>query len=671
MKKWVYKQPDKRLASELAEECGINKFTALLLVSKGITDPFEIDEFLSDETVLQDPLCFADMQKGVAIIKEAIADGEKIAVFGDYDCDGITSTVLTTGVLKSLGANVIYKIPTRSEGYGVSKGAVAELKEKGVSLIITVDNGITAFEAIDFAKESGMRVVVTDHHLPSENLPSADAVIDPKRADCPSEFKDYAGVGVAMMLCAALKDCLIEDVLEDYGDLVAIGTIADVMPILKDNRSIVKASLPLIKNSERVGISSLIECSGIKTDNFNASSVSFGLAPRINASGRVLTPETAVRLLNTADKDEADRLAKELCEANTYRQRIEKEILFEVGEKIAKDKSLINAPVITVAGEGWHEGVIGIVAARLCEAFSRPAIVFSLDGDFAHGSARSVGNASVYDIIADNSEAVYSFGGHSAAAGITVKRENLKKALINIENSARKLYPKMPFDNLEITCKLNPNELQIGSAYSQRLLQPFGEKNEQPVYAFCNMVIADIIPLSGGKHLKLKVYREGENSKTVDVMKFFTEQSEFPFKIGDKVNIALTLDINFFNNNESLSFIAKDILPSNTDIDSVLDRLRDYQNFKYFGEKSDIKLCREDIVSVYKKIRSLKKITVNEATAVYILGQSDFFKLRIILDILAELDFIKYDYKGIYEIEYIENATPKDLSQSEIFNYFS
>lgn len=670
MKKWVYKQPDKILASELAKECGISKFTALLLVSKGITDPFEIDEFLSDEAVLQDPFCFADMKKGVEIIKDAILEGEKIAVFGDYDCDGITSTVLMTSVLKGLGANVIYKIPNRSDGYGISEKAVTELKDDGVSLIITVDNGITAFEAIELANKSGMRVVVTDHHLPGEKLPNADAVIDPKRTDCPSEFKDYAGVGVALMLCCALKECVPEDILEEYGDLVAIGTIADVMPILKDNRSIVKVSLPLIKNSDRVGILSLIECSGIKTDNFNSSSVSFGLAPRINASGRVLTPETAVRLLISEDKSEADLLARELCEANTHRQQIEKEILAKISELISKDNSIINAPVIAVAGEGWHEGVIGIVASRLCEAFSRPAIVFSLSGDFAHGSARSVGDASIYDIIADNPEFVYKFGGHSSAAGITVKRENLKKALINIENSANKLYPKMPFDCLEITCKLNPEKTDLNCVYAQRLLQPFGEKNEQPIYAFCNMIIADIIPLSAGKHLKLKAYREGENS-TVEVLKFFTQPDEFPFKIGDKVDIALTLDISFFNNKESLSFIAKDILPSNTNIDSVLDGLRNYQNFKYFGEKSDIKLCRDDIVGVYKKIRSLKKLTLNEASAVYILGQADFFKLRVILDILAELDFIKYEYKGTYEIEYIENATHKDLSQSEIFNYFS
>lgn len=670
MKKWDYRQPDKRIAYELAEECGIDKFLALLLVSKGICDPFEVDEFLSSEIILQDPYCFADMQKGVDIINKAIAGNKKIAVFGDYDCDGITSTVLMTKVLQSLGADVIYRLPSRKEGYGISKSAVSELKEKGIELIITVDNGITAFEAIDFAKESGLNIVVTDHHIPSSFLPSADAVIDPKRVDCPSEFKDYAGVGVAMMLCCALSESEPEDILYEYGDIIAIGTIADVMPILRDNRSIVKAGLPLIKNSKRVGISELIKKAGIKTENFNTFNVSFGIAPRINASGRVLTPEIAVELLLCENEFEASELAQKLCDANISRQQTEREILSQVFAQLSEDNSIINAPVIIVAGEGWHEGVIGIVASRLCESFSRPAIVFSLDENFAHGSARSVGDASIYDIIADNPEFVYTFGGHSAAAGITVKRENFKKALDNIENSARKLYPKMPFDKLDITCKLKPSELNIGLAYRQRDLQPFGEKNEQPVYALCNMQIADIIPLSSGTHLKLKVRRTGDESSLIEVMSFFTEVSEFPFRKGDKVDIAVTLDISNFNNRESLLIIAKDIIPSDMETDSVLERLRDYQNFKYFGEPVKTELCREDIVEVYKKIRSLKKVALNETEATLVFSQPDLFKFRIILDVLKELEFIKYEYNGNYNIEYIENVSHKDLSSSDTFNYF-
>ncbi len=669
MKKWVFKQADKALATDLAKECGISGFTALLLVSKGICDPFEIDEFLSDELVLQDPYSFVDMQKSVERINFAIENNQKIAIFGDYDCDGITSTVLLYSVLKELGACVSYRVPLRDEGYGISVSAVGELKEKGVQVIITVDNGITAFEAVDFANKLGIDVVVTDHHLPSEKLPNAFAVIDPKRADCPSEFKDYAGVGVALMFCSALCDAPFEDLIYSYGDLVAIGTIADVMPILNDNRGIVKHSLELIKNSSRLGLKALVEESGLKKDSFNTSSVSFGIAPRINAAGRVLDPNIAIDLLLSTDEEQSKDLAKKLCEANIKRQQLEKDILKQAEEKLSADNSMINAPVIIVSGENWHSGVIGIVAARLCETFSRPAIVFSFDGEMAHGSARSVDNASIYNIIAENPEFVDSFGGHSSAAGISVKKENFKKAVVNIENSAKKLYPEMPFNQLEITCKLNPKNVDINTVYAQKVLMPFGEKNEQPIYALCDMVIKSITELSGGKHLKIAVSRQDEE-KTLEVMKFFTTMSEFAYKTGDRVDIAVTLESSIFNGIERVSVIVKDIKPFGVDADKTLKELRKYQNFKYFGEDIELKIERQNIVDVYLKIRNLKKITANETELLLLFGKTDFLRLRVILDILFELDFIKFSYSGNYNIEYIENVKKKDLTESSVYNLF-
>ncbi|MBQ7128574.1 MAG: single-stranded-DNA-specific exonuclease RecJ, partial [Clostridia bacterium] len=562
-----------------------------------------------------------------------------------------------------------YRVPLRDEGYGISVSAVGELKEKGVQVIITVDNGITAFEAVDFANKLGIDVVVTDHHLPSEKLPNAFAVIDPKRADCPSEFKDYAGVGVALMFCSALCDAPFEDLIYSYGDLVAIGTIADVMPILNDNRGIVKLSLELIKNSSRLGLKALVEESGLKKDSFNTSSVSFGIAPRINAAGRVLDPNIAIDLLLSTDEEQSKDLAKKLCEANIKRQQLEKDILKQAEEKLSADNSMINAPDIIVSGENWHSGVIGIVAARLCETFSRPAIVFSFDGKMAHGSARSVDNASIYNIIAENPEFVDSFGGHSSAAGISVKKENFKKAVVNIENSAKKLYPEMPFNQLEITCKLNPKNVDINTVYAQKVLMPFGEKNEQPIYALCDMVIKNITELSGGKHLKIAVSRQGEE-KTLEVMKFFTTMSEFAYKTGDRVDIAVTLESSIFNGIERVSVIVKDIKPFGVDADKTLKELRKYQNFKYFGEDIELKIERQNIVDVYLKIRNLKKITANETELLLLFGKTDFLRLRVILDILFELDFIKFSYSGNYNIEYIENVKKKDLTESSVYNLF-
>ncbi len=669
MREWVFKQTDKALAAELAKECEITDFTAFLLVSKGLCDPFEVDEFLSDELILQDPFSFADMQKGVERISFAIENNQKIAVFGDYDCDGVTSTVLFYSVLKQSGADVIWRVPAREEGYGISPSAVKELKEKGVRVILTVDNGITAFEAIDFANKNGIDVVVTDHHLPNKELPNAFAIIDPKRADCPTEFKDYAGVGVALMFCSALLGEPLENLIYSYGDLVAIGTIADVMPILSDNRGIVKHSLDLIKNSNRFGIKALIEKAGLKKEGFDTYSVSFGVAPRINAAGRVLNPDLAIELLLCDNEAKAKELAQKLCEANTTRQQLEKDILKQAYEKLAQNSSMVNAPVIITGGENWHSGVVGIVAAKLCETFSRPAIVFSFDGDMAYGSARSVDNASIYDIIANNDEFIESFGGHSSAAGISIKLENLKKAIVNIENSAKKLYPEMPFNKVEITCKLNPKKVDLNIVSAQKALMPFGEQNEQPIYALCDMVIKNITELSGGKHLKITASRQGEQT-TLNIMKFFTSKNEFAYKIGDKVDFAVTLESNVFNDIERVSIVAKDIMPCNFDTKNVLKQLREYQNFKYFGDEINLKITRQNIADVYLNIRNLKRICANEAELMFLLGESNFLRLRIVLDILFELEFIKFTYNGKYNIEYIENVMKKDLAESSVYRLF-
>lgn len=670
MKKWVYKNCDKAFAKELAEECQIDPFTALLLTTKGITDPFLIDEFLSDEIFCQDPYLFADMAVGVERINRAIENKEKIAVFGDYDCDGITSTVLLYSVLKELGADVIYRVPCRDDGYGMSVDAVDELNENGVKLIITVDNGITAFDAIDRAEELKIDVVVTDHHLPSDKLPNALAVIDPKREDCPTEFKDYAGVGVAFMLCSAISDTPVEELVYAYGDLVAIGTIADIMPILSDNRTLVKHGIKCLRSNTRVGLSALVKAAGLDIKKMTSTNIAFGISPRINASGRVLNPNKAIELLLCENEIKAEQLAQELCAANVTRQQIEKDILAEALKQIEENKLLQNAPILIVGGENWHAGVIGIVAARLSNLFSKPAIVFTLEDEFAHGSARSYGDVSIYKILAENTEFLESFGGHSVAAGVTVKRENFEKARKSITLSAKTLYPVMPFPTLDISLKLNPAVLSIDNVYCQRKLEPFGEKNQLPIYAFCNMVIKDIFELSGGKHLKLLVSRQNDD-RNIEVMMFFKTIKEFCFKKGDIIDIAATIDSNVYKDIESLSIIAKDVkLTSQSD--KVFESVREYQNFKYFGEqKTSLKLNRDDVVAVYKKIRTFKNIDADEMMLLYIFEIDDYFKLRIILDILKELEFINFNFNGKFNIKINENAEHKDLSNSKLFNLFS
>ena len=669
MKEWVLLNGDKKTAHQLAQECGIDEFTAYLLCANGICDPFEIDEFLSEEVSLQDPYMLADMENAASRILSAIQDGEKIAIFGDYDCDGVTSTVLLNSVLKRLGADCIWRVPTRDEGYGMSVDAVDELNEKGVKLIVTVDNGVTAFKAIERANELDIDVVVTDHHLPADTLPNAYAIVDPKRDDCPSEFKDYAGVGVAFMLCLALCDIEPEELLYTYGDLVAVGTIADVMPLKSDNRMIVKQGIKCLKRGTSVGFSALLEASGVAPEKLTSSSVAYTIAPRINATGRVFHPEKAINLLLCEDKQKAIEEANELCELNTKRREQTDQIMSEALEMILSDEKAQNSPVIVVGGENWHHGVIGIAASKLCSIFSRPAVVFSLDETHAVGSARSYKGASIYDILSSVKDLAENFGGHSSAAGITIKRENFQKVKTAIQNSARNIYGTLSFDKLQISCKLNPAKLDIKNAYAQMNLEPFGAGNERPNFIIERMIIVNIIPLTAGKHLKLILSRSGGFDDTVEVMAFFTTMEEFLYKKGDKIDVVVSIDVNVYNGNEHLSVVLKDIRKSEFEQEKLLKDIRVYQNFRFFGEYESLpKITRDDVVEIYKKIRMFKKIQADEAEILFVFQNDDFLKLRIILDILKELEFIALSYDGKFKIEYIENAPHRDLDESKMYN---
>lgn len=672
MKEWIFSINDKDTAMQLAQECEIDSFTAYLLCSKGICEPFEADEFLSDEITLQDPYMFIDIEKAAERISSAVESEEKIAVFGDYDCDGVTSTVLLYSVLKELGADCVYRVPTRDEGYGMSVQAVDELKQKGVGLIVTVDNGITAFDSVNRANELGIDVVVTDHHLPSDMLPDAYAVVDPKRSDCSTEFKDYAGVGVAFMLCSVLLDTPPEDLLYTYGDLVTIGTIADVMPLKSDNRAIVKNGLKVIKRGNNAGINALINASGITRDKITSTNIAFTIAPRINATGRVFHPEKAIELLLCDDETKAEEKANELCSFNNQRKELESEILSDALNTVYNDEKMQNSPVIVVGGENWHHGVIGIVASKLCSIFSRPAVVFSLDESLAVGSARGYEGASIYEILSGVSDFAESFGGHSSAAGITVKRENFEKVKSSIQYSAKKIYPYMPFDKLRISCKLNPASLNINNVYAQKQLEPFGEGNERPVFALMNMCIVNIVSLSGGKHLKLIVSRSGGFQDSLEVMAFFTNEQDFEYNKGDKIDIAVTLDTSVYNGNEKLSVILKDIRAADFSQEHIIKDIRNYQNFKYFGDKSfDIHITRDDVVSVYKKIRIKQTIKGDEIVLLKVFQSNDYIKLKIILDVLRELEFINISFDGKYIIEFLPDVTRRDLSESLLFRAFS
>ncbi|MBO5200885.1 MAG: single-stranded-DNA-specific exonuclease RecJ [Clostridia bacterium] len=616
-KKWQVNQIDRTLASELSEECDIDPFVALVAAGRGYTDPVALDEFLTEDIILADPYEMADIEKAAEIINNAIYSEQKIAVFGDYDVDGVTATVLMYSYLKNRGADVSYHIPDREkDGYGINMSAIDRLNDLGCQLIITVDNGIAAISEIEYAKSLGMSVVVTDHHLPKDELPQADAVVNPHRPDDYSEFKEICGVFVAYKVVCAVEGSSPEELLADYGDLVAIGTVGDVMPLIYENRVVVREGVSLIANGSRRGLSALLKVAGIEDDALTATRLAFGIVPRLNAAGRMGDAARAAQLLLTDDDEEAQGLAALLGNENIRRQALEKQIMTEAVSIIEK-KGYKHNRVIVVSGEGWHGGVIGIVAARLCEKYGRPAIVLSCADGIANGSARSIKGFSIYDALSDCSYLLAKFGGHEMAAGLTLYESSVDSFRRAINEYAATLPKTLPL--LQLDCKLNPAALSVELADAIKTLEPFGAGNPVPMFGLFGVRIEKLSPVGQGKHLRLTLSK-GEVS--FSAMLFGTPKNAFAYDIGDTVDLAVTLDTNFFNNTQSLTVSVKDIRKNGINDDRIAAELDLYESFKsdLFGDYEDINPTREEIGAVFKSIlnkpQSLDRIQINNLDSV-------------------------------------------------------
>ncbi|MBR5134976.1 MAG: single-stranded-DNA-specific exonuclease RecJ, partial [Clostridia bacterium] len=443
-RRWTFAPIDKEAAATLASECDIDAFLALLLTARGITDPEEAAALLEGEEELGDPFAFADMDAAVERIQTAIDRGEHIAVFGDYDADGVTATVLMVTYLREKGANVSYRLPRREEGgYGLHIDTVDAFARDGVSLIVTVDNGISSIEEVAHANALGIDVVVTDHHQPQGELPAAVAVVDPHREDCESEFKWYAGVGVAFKLVCAMEGD-DEFALERYADLVALGTLADVMALQGENRRLVREGLALINRQTRVGLAALAEEAGAGGRRQTSSSAVFTLAPRINAAGRMGDPDAAVALLLSESPDEAAMLAKRIAQFNVERQKTETEIMAEVTAYIDANPDVMAQRVIVLSGQQWFSGVVGIIAARVLEKYGKPCILLSVQDGVAKGSGRSVTGFSLFDAIASCEDMLLNYGGHQLAAGLGLEPSRVDEFRRRINEYAEKTSPDMP-----------------------------------------------------------------------------------------------------------------------------------------------------------------------------------------------------------------------------------
>ena len=568
-RRWRIAKSDKMLSRSVAQRFGIDGFTAHLLTSRGFCTDEQISEMLGlddDNAEFIDPLEIIDMDKAVSRIRRAIDEFERIAIYGDYDVDGVTSTALLFSYLESVGANVMYYIPDREgEGYGLNCKAIDTLHEMNIDLIITVDNGISAVVEVAHANSLGIDVVVTDHHQEGDVLPEAIAVVDPHRRDSGCKFKEYAGVGVAFKLVCAIEGDSMA-VIENCGDLVALGTVADVVSLTGENRRLVRLGLRQLQNSGRPGLRSLIDMAGLTGKTITSTSIAFVIAPRLNAAGRLGKASYAVKLLITEDEDEAFTYADELTAKNKERQAIEQIINREVSEMLEKDSSVIFDRVIVIAGEKWNGGVIGIFASKICERYGKPCIIISYDGDTAKGSGRSIEGFSLYEAISACSEQLIGFGGHTLAAGINLKTENIDSFRKAINEYASHKFPLMPSPELNIDCQLPPSAVTMQFCEASQLLEPFGADNPTPLIAVMGLTLTDIYGAGGGKHQRLTLTR-GES--VITAMKFSTCDEDFPFKVGDVVDIAITLDKSSYRGRDSLTLIVRDIRLSETHFDEL------------------------------------------------------------------------------------------------------
>ncbi|WP_419048073.1 single-stranded-DNA-specific exonuclease RecJ [Hominenteromicrobium sp.] len=558
LRKWEVRPLDKERAAAFAQTYGVPFFLAMLMNIRGLDDATHLREFLGEGEPLSDPFLLKDMDKAAARITRAVDNMEKIAVYGDYDADGVTSTAMLYSYLETRGADVIFYIPQREgEGYGMNIGAVEYLKEQGVSLIVTVDNGISSVQEVARANELGIDVVVTDHHRPQEILPDAVAVVDAYRPDDTSPYKHFSGVGIAFKLLMALEDGAgdVEDLLEAYSDLAAIGTIGDIVPLTGENRTLIRAGLERLSQSDRPGVQALLENAGIAGKALTSTNVAFTLVPRINATGRMGAPERAVRLLISGYEEEAEVLSEEICADNEERRRVEAEIA-EAAFADIEAKGYMKDRVVVVDGENWHHGVIGIVASRVTERCGKPCMIISRGETEAKGSGRSIEGFSLFEAICACGDLLIKFGGHPMAAGITLKPENIEAFRKRINQYAAEHFPQMPTQTVTLDCKLNPAALSVSMAQSLTQLEPFGNGNPQPVFGLFNMELSNVTPVGGGGHLRLTLEKNGA---VITAMRFNTKPEELPYHIGDKIDLAVQLEAREFRGQPSLTVIVRDM----------------------------------------------------------------------------------------------------------------
>lgn len=703
-RKWVLrtKYSDTADIQKIAVGLGCSLTLATLIFNRGYEDVESASAFLNkSQETLHDPFLLNGMDIAVKRILAAVSDKEQITVYGDYDVDGVTSVSILYLYLKRIGANVDYYIPSRKgEGYGVSREAIEKLHKKGTKLIITVDTGVTAIEETDFASALGIDIVVTDHHECTDTLPNAIAIINPKRKDTTYPFSSLAGVGVVFKLLCALESVYsntdiisaMRKITYDYADLTAIGTIADVMPVIDENRIIISIGLSLADKTDKVGLSALIDvCRNgegkpvkyKKNKKLSSGFVGFTLAPRINAAGRIGTADTSVELFLSNDEKRANELALELCEINRERQ-LEENKIADMAYEYIENNGYVGKSIMVLDDESWHHGVIGIVASRVSDRYGVPSILISFEGNddpmspeaIGKGSGRSVGGMNLVNALNECADLLDKFGGHELAAGLSIKRRNLDEFKARMEKIARKCFDgKEPEHVLELDCELDAEDLTQELAKEISFLEPYGVANNNPVFVTRNVQIADITPMGMNRHLKLSLYKD---KKQLTAMMFSTSPQDFSFSIGDEVDIAYNLEMNEFNGISSLQINIKDIKISERFVELEAINEQMYQSVKTGECTLDadyIIPTRDEFGAVYQYLQSAARLGKNVYRISRLLSELansrlnvdlNYVKLKTIIKVFRELNIVAIeeidDFTFSFKFSYTKNKTNLDKS---------
>lgn len=669
-KQWQIIEYDKDLAAQIAQDHNLNPFAALLATSRGLVHDNDVSEFFSDmNTDLMDPYDLPDMGAAVLRLEKAIEDFEPILIFGDYDADGVTATALLYSYLETSGANVQAYIPDRlTEGYGLSTEAVRIIKNKGAKIIVTVDNGISAIEEAKLISSLGMELIITDHHKPKDILPEAVAVIDPHRTDCTCSFVDFAGVGVAFKLVCALDGRDPYELLHEFGDLLAIGTVGDIVPLVGENRILVKKGLEAINGFPRTGIQALLDVAGAGEKVINSVGIAFTLCPRINAAGRMGSAERALECLLTEDEKHAEELAKEINDENILRREIEDGIADRVEQLFTTYPERRFDRIIVVEGNEWHSGVIGIVASRLAQKYGRPCIVITKEGLSARGSGRSIEGFSLYDALDSVSDLLTHFGGHPLAAGFEIPVENIPDFREALNEYAAQI--EMPFPVQRIDLKLNLKSVETELVNAVSALEPYGARNPQPVFGLFGMNIESFQPVSQGKHTRIQISK-GYNKINAIIFNYATDT--FPYEKGDVVDLAVTLENNEYRGTVNVNTRVQNIRVSCLDEGKLLLGLRLYERYNR-GERLPNSLYelifpnRELFASVYRKIKD-DNISMIDPDKLCSKIQDDGGKIAAVLvavDVMLEMGLVSKNGSGKLIVSAVNSKV--NLKDSEILN---